>query len=210
MARQATALAARRRPLQRRSRATVGFVLEAAAQVFSEAGYAGATTNHIAARAGVSIGTLYQYFPNKDALLVALAEEHLHQAVDGLGEIAARLRAEAPPLADLVRTLVDATVALNRQDPSLHRLLWDEAPRTPELRAVLARLEDAMAAELAAHLRRLGAGGPDPDLAALITVRAVEELVHRVVLAPPPDRTPDTCATELTRLCLRYLSAPAD
>lgn len=66
----------RRVPRQARARATASFVLDAAAQVFAERGYA-ATTNEIAARAGVSIGSLYQYFADKDALLVALAERHL-------------------------------------------------------------------------------------------------------------------------------------
>lgn len=62
----------RKQPQQRRSRATVDKILAAAAQVLAEEGD-GATTDRIAARAGVSIGSLYQYFPNKDALLLELA-----------------------------------------------------------------------------------------------------------------------------------------
>ena len=67
-------LKARKRPRQERSRSTVDVLLRAAAQVFAARGYAATTTNHIAARAGVSIGSLYEYFPSKDALLVALME----------------------------------------------------------------------------------------------------------------------------------------
>ena len=70
-------LKARKRPRQERSRSTVDVLLRAAAQVFATRGYAATTTNHIAARAGVSIGSLYAYFPSKDALLVALMEAHL-------------------------------------------------------------------------------------------------------------------------------------
>ena len=69
----------RRRPVQARSRATVDFVLEAAARVFKREGFA-ATTNRIAEAAGVSIGTLYEYFPHKQALLRALAERHVELA----------------------------------------------------------------------------------------------------------------------------------
>ncbi len=71
---------ARKAPLQSRSKQTVASILSAAAQVFADRGYANTTTNHIAERAGVSIGSLYQYFPSKDALLVALAERHVEQA----------------------------------------------------------------------------------------------------------------------------------
>jgi len=62
-------VAPRRLPLQRRSRETVAAILEAAAKVFGERGYWEATTNHIADVAGVSVGSLYEYFPNKDALI---------------------------------------------------------------------------------------------------------------------------------------------
>lgn len=68
----------RRKPVQARSKQTVERVLAAAAHVFSERGY-GATTNHVAELAGVSIGSLYQYFPDKDALLVALHHRHLDE-----------------------------------------------------------------------------------------------------------------------------------
>ena len=62
---------------QQRSRETVERILEAAAHIFNERGYTEATTNEIADEADVSIGSLYQYFPNKDALLLALAHKHI-------------------------------------------------------------------------------------------------------------------------------------
>ena len=67
----------RRRPRQARAQATVSSILEAAAQVLQRAGHEGFNTNAVAERAGVSIGTLYQYFPDKDAILVAMARREM-------------------------------------------------------------------------------------------------------------------------------------
>ncbi len=69
----------RKRPLQERSKETVEIVLKAAGQVFQRQGYAAGTTDRIAERAGVSVGTLYQYFPNKDSILALLAERHIDE-----------------------------------------------------------------------------------------------------------------------------------
>lgn len=70
----------RKHPTQGRSRETVRAILEGAAQVLEREGYAAATTDRIAERAGVSVGSLYQYFPNKDAILLALGRCH---AIEG-------------------------------------------------------------------------------------------------------------------------------
>ncbi len=69
-------LGPRKQAVQERSRETVEAVLEGAAQVFERIGFSAATTERIAERAGVSVGTLYQYWPNKDAIAVALMEKH--------------------------------------------------------------------------------------------------------------------------------------
>src|SRR5438067_13272754 len=69
----------RRQPKQARSQQRVDHLLNVAAQVFEEVGYATATTNAIAARSGVSIGSLYQFFPNKEAILDALVERYLDE-----------------------------------------------------------------------------------------------------------------------------------
>jgi len=95
----------RKTPRQQRSRATVEAVLTAAAQVFEARGYAAGTTNRIAERAGVSVGTLYQYFPNKEAIAVALLERHLAEG---------QLRLQAwvgRAVADLVVPVADDTPA---------------------------------------------------------------------------------------------------
>lgn len=212
MAAKVTTLQPRRRPRQQRSRITVGFIVEAAAQVFGEQGYAGTTTNLVAERAGVSIGTLYQYFPNKDALLLELAQLHVRETADGLRQVAADLRSTRPTLPELVQRLVQTVVAHNASP--VHAVVFHEAPRTPELAALLAALHDEVGRELAWHLRRLQAP-VEADLAAAMLTHAVDALVHEVVLAPPEGRSREQCAQEVADLCVRYLSgggapAPAD
>ena len=206
MAAGSQALNPRRRPRQQRSRQTVEFVLEAAAQVFASHGYAGATTNHIAERAGVSVGTLYQYFPNKDAILLALAERHVEEAARGLAATAMSLRAAEPDLDELVRVLVTATADLNA-DP-VHAVLFDEAPRTPDLAGLLRRLRRTMAEEVEGHLARLGRGGDRPDLIAEYLVLSVDAAVHEVVIRYPsgPDR--DAAVAELCSFVQRAVPAP--
>src|ERR1700722_2109912 len=86
-------LAPRKAAKQARAQATVDAILEAGAQIFERLGYAGATTNRIAERAGVSIGSLYQYFPSKDAILVALARRHLEECMTMLAPQLRRLGA---------------------------------------------------------------------------------------------------------------------
>jgi AcrR family transcriptional regulator len=181
----------------------VEFVLEAAAQLFAEAGYRATTTNHVAARAGVSVGTLYQYFPDKDALLLALAQRHVTEGTAALQAVSAGLRESGAAWDAVARTLVESVVALNASP--LHVVLADQAPRTPELLALAAGLHDAMAAEVADHLVRRGRGGRHPAVRARLLVSAVDAAVHEVVI-----RRPDRAAAvaELVAFCVR--AAPPD
>ncbi|TFV55043.1 TetR/AcrR family transcriptional regulator [Mycobacterium sp. PS03-16] len=175
----------RRRPRQLRSRETVDVVLTAAAQMFDREGLA-TTTNRIAERAGVSIGSLYQYFPNKQALLYALAERHIRQARARLDAVFARLLAEEPPFEDTMRAILTEVVALHSDRPGLHRVMHRLAPRNPAELAALQEFEDRIAAELAHHLRRCGRGGDDPAGTAMTLVHAVDAHLHRVMTRGTP------------------------
>ncbi|MEU2034523.1 TetR/AcrR family transcriptional regulator [Nocardia amamiensis] len=169
----------RRIPRQQRSREMVDTLLEAAAQMFSREGPA-ATTNRIAERAGVSIGTLYQYFPNKHALLSVLAERHVAEAGTRLGRVFAELRTTRPPLDETLRVILDAVVDLHQDRPALHALLHRLAPQAPADLRMLRSFEDYLVDEVAFHLDRCGCGGENTELTARILVHTVDAQVHRV------------------------------
>jgi AcrR family transcriptional regulator len=120
-------VAPRKKPVQGRSKATVDAVLMAAAHILEERGLAGFNTNAVAVRAGVSIGSLYQYFPSKDAILVALMEQSLTvfsqtlaEAIDG---------APGDSLGGDLTFMLQMGRVTHLRRPSLVRLLEDEFQR---------------------------------------------------------------------------------
>src|SRR4051812_39996820 len=113
----------RKRPTQERSKATVEAILAAASQVLIAVGFDRTTTARVAERAGVSIGTLYQYFPNKDALVVALIERHADELVATIRRVIAQ-HAQGT-LAQAVRAAIEATMTAHRLDPRLHKILHE-------------------------------------------------------------------------------------
>lgn len=177
------ALSPRKSPRQERSRRTVARILAAAAHVFHEQGYSAATTNDIADEAGVSIGSLYQYFPNKDALLVALTQQHIESATAGLVDLLGRLRA-VTGFEPILREVVDFLVDQHHLD-ELHVLVMHQAPRTHEVSIELdrakAQLVDMTAGLLASAVwdeqRRL--------LVARMVVATIDAGVHEVIIRQP-------------------------
>ena len=188
----------RRTPSQARSRALVDDLLEAAARVFDARGYDATTTNEVAEVAGVSVGSLYQYFPNKDALLAALASRHLEEAAPLVLDLASRLRDEPADAERLCRALVTTAAALN-PSARLHELLW-HAPRTAAQLETVAAFRSTVVAEVARHLRRLGHPAEAADDRAALLVEVVDVGVHTA----QPGRV-DRRTEELIRLCLPYV-----
>jgi AcrR family transcriptional regulator len=122
----ATARFRRRRPNQRRARQTVDAILEAAIRVLKREGFGAITTNRIAEVAGVSIGSVYQYFPDKRAIFVALHQRHVEE-MDRLVGIKLVEHANSS-LEGLVCGLVEAVVEAHATDPELHELLLTQVP----------------------------------------------------------------------------------
>ncbi len=199
-------LSPRKQPLQRRSRETVDVILDAAAQVFAERGYSGGTTNRIAERAGVSIGSLYEYFPNKDAILVSLAERHLARMLLEVEALLASALARPEPIEALLRRFVGAMLDVHERNPDLHRVVFSEAPHPPELHACVLQMEEKLAHSVEVILRRSpDVSPPDVDTAAHLVVQTVEALTHRFVHHGIHDLSRKVFVDEVVRLLNGYL-----
>ncbi len=199
-------LSPRKQPRQGRSRQTWNEILEAAARVFGERGYAAGTTNHIARVAGVSIGSLYEYFPNKDAILVALAERHLERMTLEVERLLAEAQDRAEPIGALLHRFVTAMVSVHRGEPDLLRVLFSEAPHPSELHACVLRMEETLAHSVEVLLRQ----SPelalrDPDTAAHLVVQTVEALTHRFVQHGIHELEDGVFVEEVVRMLASYL-----
>lgn len=203
-----TQLQPRKVPVQRRAEETRQRILAAAARIFAAHGYAAGTTNRIAEEAQLSVGSLYQYFPNKDAILAELVRAHV---AEGLRTFERLLVAPQPgDLRSRLEHLVGAMVDLHAGNPRLHQVLFEEAPRPPDvladLHAAEARIVGAIASFLAADPEVQHA---DPPLAARLAVAVTESLVHRLVATPEPVADPTTVQAEIVHLLEAYLRTPS-
>jgi len=197
----------RKHASQERSRATVDALIEATARILVREGFEKASTNRIAREAGVSIGSLYQYYPSKEALVAAVIDRHNQQRMqvvrDALAEVAAL------PVENAVRRLAAVAIEAHRIDPKLHRVLTEQIPRTGRLKDVEAFSRETHAlvqAYLEAHRRELRA--VDLELAAFVCVTSIEALTHAAVLHRSDtlsDKAAATLVDEATRLLVRYL-----
>lgn len=200
----------RKRPRQRRSKATVEAILEATARVLVEEGLDRASTNRIAEIAGVSIGSLYQYFPSKDALVMALLERHCERMLGLLLRSTVDL-ADAP-LERAVATYVRAVIESHALAPKLHQVLILHAINLG-LEQVAEIEKQARAAVRAFLERRRDEILPDDlEMASYVLVSAVEAATHRALLENPHDVPWESMERELCSLILRYLRghAPGD
>ena len=196
----------RRIPRQVRAAETAAAILEGAAQILEANGLAGFTTNAVAERAGVSIGTLYQYFADKNAILLALAKQQVEL---GLAEIGRALSGEIDPTpAGRVRAMVRAAV---------HAFRGRQRARKAVMEAVLtqglhAELMVPVVTFIAQHGARVGAT-PQPVFATLTALqvfvmsRAMIGVLRAAVLEEQPFFKSRPFEDELVRLVLAYLGS---
>ncbi|MGP4006618.1 TetR/AcrR family transcriptional regulator [Streptomyces sp. 4N124] len=192
----------RRKPRQVRAELTRERILTAAAHVFTEFGYAAGTTNRIAERARISIGSLYQYFPNKDAILAELLVRHLDR---GTWTEAEQLDLSAGSLEATVRALVRDAINNHRDDPQLLRIMLEEAPLSQEVLDTINR----HGKKRVGQVRDLLARHPDVrvrdlDIAAELIVFTVETNTHKL-MADPRTIPVETLENELVDMVTRYL-----
>ncbi|WIV53654.1 TetR/AcrR family transcriptional regulator [Amycolatopsis nalaikhensis] len=194
----------RKQPRQVRAELTRQRILTAAAHVFAEHGYAAGTTNRIAERAGLSIGSLYQYFPNKDAILAELLMRHLDEG----SAVTERIqRQELPgPIEEVFRVFVRGAIESHLGDPQLLRLLMEQAPRSTELLEKVARLKQS----LVSYMQELFDTHPevrvaDTETAARLVVTTTELVVHQLIADHEPV-DPARLENELVAMLTRYVT----
>ncbi|MEQ5125410.1 TetR/AcrR family transcriptional regulator [Providencia alcalifaciens] len=119
----------RKSPKQQRSQVTVESIVEAGARVLAYRGWANFTTNEVAQTAGVSIGSLYQYFPNNLAIAEAIRKRHLDEILRALPDIEAHEGVVS--LEQHISQLIDVLIMLHSTSQDLHRVLLHEVPLAP-------------------------------------------------------------------------------
>jgi len=196
----------RKAPRQARSRATVDAILDAAARVLVQRGYAATTTNAVAEVAGVSVGSLYQYFPNKDSLIAALHDRHGRQMSALLD--AALLQHRGSTLPEALAGVIESAVKAHQLDADLHRVLEKqvlgldpfpgEDDSFDEIERRLRGLLEAHRAEIVVE---------DLRLATYMLMHAVHALIHAVVLERPSGVSVKAATRETVRMALAYLTA---
>lgn len=197
-------LPARRAPIQQRSTATVAAILEATTQILAREGLAALTTNAIAERAGISVGSLYQYFSDKQAVLEALVTRHAERVQAGM--LAAVQGAGGRPVLDSLAAIVRALIDAERLDPRLSPIVHQLLPLSGD--SPIDRFEADMERLLAGMLAAAPDLRPrDPELAAAVLVRATSGALRTTARRAPDLLADPAFARELTALLRGYLLA---
>jgi AcrR family transcriptional regulator len=193
----------RKQPQQDRSKVTVEAILQATAHILTAEGYDKVSTNRVAEVAGVSIGSLYQYFPNKESLIAALAQQHTEEMVALVESNLQNIDDE--PIPQVLGRIIAAAIAAHAVNPDLHRVLNEEVPRSDRLR----NLADQKVAGMLRTYLEYHADQLHPqnlDLTVFILARTVEALTHTAVLEYPEFlATSGELEQEITAMLAKYL-----
>jgi AcrR family transcriptional regulator len=199
----------RKLPKQDRSKVTVEAILEATTHILVEGGYDKANTNRIAERAGISIGSLYQYFPNKESLITALMEQHAQEMAELVETKLDRLFDS--PLEIAIPEIITAVIAAHAINPRLHQVLSEEIPRS-ERSPQMHNADERITALLRAYLEswRDHIHPQNIDLTVFILSRTVDSLCHLAVIEYPNFVRDSQFETEVSNLLLAYLTQHPD
>jgi AcrR family transcriptional regulator len=194
----------RKRPQQARSEALVNALLGALARILNRDDLDHATSNEIARQAGVSIGSFYQYFPNKRALLTALVRKRAEADISGALAIFAASREQ--PLEEVVQSTVGELISHHRRHLKLYRVLLGAVPSLGQSRFVRQQVATARQQfrcfldERRPELRRV-----DSDVASFVLGVSIEATLHAAILERPELLDNPEFERSLVDLCTRYL-----
>ncbi len=188
-------------PKQDRSRATVEAIVEATARILGSEGRQRLSTNRIAEVAGVSVGSLYQYFPNKESLLAEVRRRYDQGFMDRMVSQLARF-GTLPPR-EALREFMRFMIEIHAENPRLHNEIAAEIPDSERQ-----YLQEFVLAYLEAHRAELRP--PDLELAAYICLQVGEALTHGTALNSPELLGDERFLDEVCDLLYRYLAKPED
>jgi AcrR family transcriptional regulator len=195
----------RKEPTQERSKATVDAILSAAIQVLSSLGFDSATTNRIAERAGTSVGSIYQYFPNKESLASALVDRYVHKHAGKFEELLVANRDR--PVSEMIQEVTLEISRLYLDNKTFLRVLSQVIPRLDRIPAILeARrtIVGRLAGELRARASELAPG--DPEVTAFVVVNSVMGVILTALYEDSPALSSERLSAELARLVAGYLA----
>jgi AcrR family transcriptional regulator len=195
----------RKSPVQARSAASVGAILEATVQVLLSAGKERLTTTRVASRAGVSVGTLYQYFPNKSALLQAALKRHLTQVTDAMELVCKEQKGRTleQMVTALITTFLDAKMKDAKTSVALYSVSSDvDGARIVQQTGV--RTSKAIVQMFATAREPLTT---DPELVASVLQGTMAGVSRRLLESSAPEKQFDALRRELIILACAYVEA---
>jgi AcrR family transcriptional regulator len=200
----------RRQPIQDRAQRTIETIFKATAQIVASDGESALTTNKIAAKAGFSIGTLYQYFPTKEAILIAMIAKERRRVLDQLSEILEQAEVNATPIPKIIETLIHLLVESFASGHKLQRAMIRLAWQVDHIDSITQALREA-SETLSQYLARMAARDSSglhfrtSPATMFILTRAVMGAIRSASLERSSLLGSDEFEAELARLCTGLL-----
>ncbi len=195
-----------RAPRQGRSKVTYDAIIEATTQLLIEKGYAATTTNHIAKRAGVSIGSLYQYFPNKEAIAVELLQRHIVNGPSYMASQVANAMKNLCAPAEIVKCAIEAACDYHAENPALHKVLEEEVPHPAHIREAIKLNENLYVEAISNWIEQQRPHQlSDPTVAARMVFFMIKTMTHWYILYQLAAIEREVFVDELTAIVMRYL-----
>lgn len=198
-----TALKPRKSPVQARSTATIEVLHEATIQVLLKEGIVKCNTTRIAERAGVSVGSIYQYYPNRDSLLAAVLQRHLDRVAEKIEELC--LKYEKTSIKTLISALVDEIILAKLSNPEESKALYAISGERGGL-DLSKRMNDRMLAAVSNLLESASdIEFDDSQIVAEFVLGAIMGLIRRVLENQVTDKVEQVLESHLKLMVVAYL-----
>ncbi len=192
----------RKAPKQQRSLGLVETIITATTRVLAKSGYENATTNRVAEIAGVSIGSLYQYFPNKEALIGAVIDRTVAGNVKKVERELARLGDK--PIEEALRLIIRMAFEMYMGNRALFRIMFEQAPRLERVQNIF-RARHHVASLLGKLLESYGIRPRNPELTMFVLMNGALGVIQTAVFDYPEGAADADIVDEIVRLVMGYL-----